>query len=80
MTLAVMTRASLGHTGRPLHADAGTTAIYLLVTCAALLRVCAPLAGAAYLLSIELAGVAWSSAFGLFVLRYAKPLMQPRIA
>jgi uncharacterized protein involved in response to NO len=32
MTLAVMTRASLGHTGRPLTAGLGTAAIYLLVT------------------------------------------------
>ena len=31
MTLAVMTRASLGHTGRPLAAGAATTALYLLV-------------------------------------------------
>src|SRR6185503_7096999 len=38
MTLAVMTRASLGHSGRPLAAGAGTIALYLLVTLAACLR------------------------------------------
>lgn len=45
MTLAVMTRASLGHTGRPLSAGPGTTAIYAAITLAALLRLGAPLGG-----------------------------------
>jgi uncharacterized protein involved in response to NO len=45
MTLAVMTRASLGHTGRPLIAGPGTTAIYVLITLAALLRLVAALGG-----------------------------------
>jgi uncharacterized protein involved in response to NO len=80
MTLAVMTRASLGHTGRPLVAGRGTTAIYLLVTLAALLRLAAPLAGASALLLLDLAGAAWSGAFGLFVLLYAGPLALPRVA
>jgi uncharacterized protein involved in response to NO len=35
MTLAVMTRASLGHTGQALRAGAGTQALYLSVVCAA---------------------------------------------
>jgi uncharacterized protein involved in response to NO len=77
MTLAVMTRASLGHTGRPLAAGPGTTAIYLLVTLAAALRLSAPLAVAHYLVVLSLAGAAWSSAFGLFVLIYARPLLLP---
>ena len=79
MTLAVMTRASLGHTGRPLVAGPGTTAIYLLMTLAAVLRLAAPLDAAAYMGTLTLAGVAWGSAFGLFVLLYAGPLATPRI-
>lgn len=80
MTLAVMTRASLGHTGRKLTAGRGTTAIYVLVTAAALLRLLAPLAGAQYLLVLSVAGAAWSGAFGLFVILYGPPLLTPRIA
>jgi uncharacterized protein involved in response to NO len=80
MTLAVMTRASLGHTGRKLTAGRGTTAIYILVTIAALLRLLAPLTGAQYLLTLSLAGVAWSGAFGLFVVLYGPPLLTPRVA
>jgi uncharacterized protein involved in response to NO len=80
MTLAVMTRASLGHTGRPLTAGPGTTAIYFLVTLAAVLRLIAPLAGGGYLFTLSLAGTAWSAAFGLFVLLYGRPLALPRVA
>ena len=79
MTLAVMTRASLGHTGRPLVAGRVTTAIYVLAQAAALLRLFAPLAGDAYLLLLWLAGAAWSGAFGLFVLSYFRPLTLPRV-
>jgi uncharacterized protein involved in response to NO len=78
MTLAVMTRASLGHTGRPLAAGPGTTAIYLLVTLAAVLRLAAPLAGARYLDILWLAGLAWIGAFALFALLYLRPLALPR--
>ncbi|MDE1931593.1 MAG: NnrS family protein, partial [Alphaproteobacteria bacterium] len=80
MTLAVMTRASLGHTGRKLTAGHGTTAIYVLVTIAAVLRLLAPLAGAQYLLMLNLAGGAWTGAFGLFVVLYGPPLLTPRVA
>ena len=79
MTLAVMTRASLGHTGRPLAADPGTTAIYILVTLAAVLRLFAPLAEAHYLFVLSLSGAAWSGAFGLFAMVYARSLTLPRL-
>lgn len=78
MTLAVMTRATLGHTGRPLRASRGTTAIYVLATVAALLRLFAPFAQAEYLPALWLAGLAWSAAFGLFVLLYLPALALPR--
>ncbi len=41
MTLAVMTRATLGHTGQELHAGPGTVAIYLALVTAVLARVAA---------------------------------------
>jgi uncharacterized protein involved in response to NO len=80
MTLAVMTRASLGHTGRALVAGRGTVAIYALVTVAALLRLLAPFGGSEYLVLLCAAGLAWSGAFGLFVVLYAPALMRPRAA
>lgn len=78
MTLAVMTRASLGHTGRALVADRPTVAIYLLVTLAALLRVASPFAGAHAVLVTSLAGLAWSAAFATFALHYGTFLIGVR--
>jgi len=78
MTLAVMTRASLGHTGRALVADRATVAIYLLVTLAALLRVAGPFAGAYAVLVTSLAGLAWSAAFATFALHYGTFLIGAR--
>ncbi len=79
MTLAVMTRASLGHTGQALTAGPGTTAIYGLVTVAAVVRVLAGAAGSTYEPWLMIAGAAWTGAFGLFVLLYAGPLSRPRV-
>ena len=77
MTLAVMTRATLGHTGRPVVAGAGTTTIYGLVTLAAVCRLLAPFAGAQYIPALA-CGLAWSAAFGLFALLYLRLLALPR--
>ena len=71
MTLAVMTRASLGHSGRALTAGPGTVLIYGLVSLAALLRIAVPLAGSQMAIVISLAGVAWMAAFALFAALYA---------
>ena len=72
MTLAVMTRATLGHTGHPLEAGFGTQAIYGLVLVAAVLRIVAAFTGSVVL--IEAAGTAWIAGFGCFLLLYA-PLL-----
>jgi uncharacterized protein involved in response to NO len=79
MTLAVMTRASLGHTGRPIEADRWTVAIYAAVTLGALLRVAAPLTGELYLHVLACGGTLWSAAFLLFAIRYAPILTRPRL-
>jgi uncharacterized protein involved in response to NO len=75
MTLAVMTRATLGHTDRPLTADAWTAAIYLIVAAAAVLRVAAPFLSEGYLALLWTSGLAWSTAFGLFVVHYGRMLL-----
>lgn len=78
MTLAVMTRATRGHTGRPLAAGFATTAIYLAINVAALLRVAAPFSGAGQPLFLTASGLAWSLAFGGFAIAYARMLALPR--
>jgi uncharacterized protein involved in response to NO len=75
MTLAVMTRATLGHTGRALAADRATVAIYALVTAAGLLRVSSPFGGAYAVLLASVAGLAWSAAFATFALHYGRFLI-----
>ncbi|MGE4221474.1 MAG: NnrS family protein, partial [Alphaproteobacteria bacterium] len=78
MPLAVMTRATLGHTGRPLHAGAGTVAIYVAILLAAAARIVGPLSPGFYIPAIAFGGTAWMLAFGLFVLLYAPALLGPR--
>ena len=79
MILAVMTRASLGHTGRMLVVTRPTVAAYLLLTVAAVLRVVAPeLAGGLYRTALEGAGAAWIAAFALYLYVYAPILLGPR--
>jgi uncharacterized protein involved in response to NO len=72
MTLAVMTRATLGHTGRALQAGAATQGIYALILLAALTRIAAAFTGS--LMFIEIAGAAWVAGFACFVLLYG-PLL-----
>ncbi len=76
MTLAVMTRASLGHTGRPLQATPATQAIYACVLVAAIARIVAAFAGAVALL--HLAALAWILAFGGFAIAYGPLLLRRR--
>jgi uncharacterized protein involved in response to NO len=77
MTLAVMTRASLGHTGRAIVTDRATLGVYVLVTLGALLRVAAPFTGDFYLATLFAGGILWSASFALFALAYAPVLLRP---
>lgn len=77
MTLAVMTRASLGHTGRPLHAGPAVTAVYLALVLSVAARLAAAYApGVPGLL--HLAAGLWMLAFGGFAALYWPVLTRPR--
>ena len=79
MTLAVMTRASRGHTGRAIEADPATLAVYVMVSVGALLRVLAPLLPGFYMELLVAGGTLWSSAFALFAVRYGPMLLRARL-
>lgn len=80
MIMAVVTRVSLGHTGRALVLPEGAALSYVLVHAGALVRVGASLApGAAVGPLLLVAGLAWASAFALFAVLYAPILWSPRV-
>jgi len=77
MTLAVMTRATRGHTGRALSADRATVAIYLLVNIAALVMVAAAFGGAWTMSLLVASAILWIGAFALFVTSYGPRVLFP---
>jgi uncharacterized protein involved in response to NO len=80
MILAVMTRASLGHTGRPLHVSRLISCAYIVLSLAAVVRVFAPpLAPGAYQWSVVAAGMLWICAFAIFMMVYTPILLRPRV-
>lgn len=76
MTLAVMTRATLGHTGQDLKTSAMTTFMYLALIAAVLARVAAGSFGTNSNSWLLASGALWIAAFSSFVLEYFRPLMQ----
>lgn len=78
LTVAVMTRASLGHSGRNLCANFDTTLIYVLIWLGGMLRVAAPFMGMDYGLTVSIAGGLWCAGFFLFVLLYGPMLFRPK--
>jgi len=81
MTLAVMSRASLGHTGRPLVAPPPVAWAYGLIAAASILRAL----GSSvlvdwYTLSVLVSGLLWICGFAIFVAVFWGPLTHPRPA
>ncbi len=80
LTLGMMARVALGHTGRPLAVSAPTTWAFASVTLAAFARVVVPLvAPRAYFAALVVAGCAWTLAFGLYLVVYVPILAAPRV-
>lgn len=80
LTLGMMARVSLGHTGRMLAVDRMTAYAFGAVVIAAIVRVVAPLTvSAAYWPSITVAGLLWTAAFAIYLVRYAPILTAPRV-
>ncbi len=79
MILAVMTRVSLGHTGRPLEADRTTAIVYLMVTLSAFTRIVAAFSGEAAASLLDASAGLWIASFLLFAVRYGKMLTGPRL-
>lgn len=76
MTIAIMTRATLGHTGRDLVANRATVVMYIFLLASVVFRV--TLSG--YPQFIMLSGLLWITAFGGFVIIYGPSLLCPKPA
>lgn len=78
--MAVMSRASLGHTGRPLVAPRPIVLSYLLVNMAAAVRVLGPILAPGHVVAVlTTAALAWIVAFGVFTVVYAPILTTERV-
>ncbi|MDA8231765.1 MAG: NnrS family protein [Magnetospirillum sp.] len=78
MIMAVMSRAALGHSGRPLRPARPVVAAYGLLSAGAALRVAAPLAGGAQTGLTHAGGALWALAWLLFVMVYLPIVTAPR--
>jgi len=75
MTLAMMTRATIGHTGGELTASRTTQAIYLAIIVAAVTRICAVLEPQHSEILLHVAGFTWAAAFLGFAVAFGPLLL-----
>jgi len=80
MTVAVMTRATLGHTGQELTAGRGTVAIYLAIIASVLCRFLAGFTVEWSALLLDAAGTLWCAGFLGFAVLYGPALMRAKPA
>jgi len=80
LTLGMMARVSLGHTGRPLKVGAAMTAAFVLINLAAMGRGLLPPCFPQFFSQLIVAsGVFWIAAFTIFIIVYTPILIQPRV-
>lgn len=78
LIMGVMTRVSLGHTGRPLKLPSGAVAAYVLIIAAALVRVATAAGWLPWLPGLIASTAAWVGAFAVFLALYLPILAAPR--
>ncbi len=78
MTLAVMTRATLGHTGRELRAGIGTCAVFVAIVLAAIFRIGAAFVPAEEVL-LHMSATSWVVAFLGYAALFGGMLVQPKL-
>lgn len=79
LTLGMMARVALGHTGRPLRASPLVALAFILLNIAAIVRVVGPLLTVRYTKAvISAAGALWITSFVLFLVVYTPILLQAR--
>jgi uncharacterized protein involved in response to NO len=80
LTLGMMARVALGHTGRAMKASNTIAIAFVLINLAAVVRVLLPMTWQeSYKIFVYGAGLSWLAAFALFVFVYLPILTSPRI-
>jgi uncharacterized protein involved in response to NO len=80
LTLGMMARVALGHTGRPLQAAGPIVLAFVLVNLAAVTRVLLPIAFPGwYSALVQISGAIWIAAFLIFMAVYTPILIRPRV-
>jgi len=79
LILGMMTRVSLGHTGRPLSLPRFGVVIYLAISVAAITRLLVALSWIDFQIGLILTTIAWIVAFGFFTILYYPILTKPRM-
>ncbi len=77
--LSMISRVSLGHTGRKIISDRTILISFYCLLFSVFFRVLSPLFMIEYLTGLFLSVVAWTLAYGLFVFRYYSILTTPRV-
>jgi uncharacterized protein involved in response to NO len=79
LTLGMMARVALGHTGRPMVAPRFVVAGFVLVSVAAAMRAFAPIfTPSMTTLSYAVSATAWSAAFVAYLINYSHSLVSAR--
>ncbi|MZR32042.1 NnrS family protein [Sneathiella litorea] len=78
MTLSVMTRATFGHTGRPLKADVYTKLIFSMIWVSVASRIAAVYYPSGQQILLDIAAIGWVLAFLGFSVAFAHLLFKPK--
>lgn len=79
LTLGVMTRALIGHSGLPMNNEKIITSFFILINVAALSRIAAPIVLVDYYREfLFISGVCWVAAYLLFLVRALPVVIKPR--
>ncbi|MFY8273856.1 NnrS family protein [Pseudoalteromonas sp. SSDWG2] len=79
MVLAMISRVSLGHTGRMIKVGPMMTVAFAIMLVTLVIRLLAPALSAYYQTFIMASALLWSIAYGCYVVRYAGIVFRPRI-
>jgi uncharacterized protein involved in response to NO len=80
LTLGMMVRVALGHTGRKLVASKPVAMSFVVLSAAAIVRVAGPLlVPEEYSLAVLISGLLWTAAFAIYLICFTPVLTAPRI-